>query len=491
MAEFKTTRIWEGVDIDEFTETSNGSIRLYQSGSKSASTFLATSPPSGSIEGYKWQLVNTTLFRNLYNRQNTSSDLTNTEFERLFYNEGRHVFNEDRANILNDVSNYPTEFDYYNNTKQFAQVNKIPGVIDPFTKQIVNDDGEISEYDIFGESSEPNTSGTDSNDSTFSFPNEEIVREFRGTGGLRAVPTTLETGLVGSGARSFATADGGRALSSAMLRYPEQTVGDAYDYIQIQAHEYSAKQAISVMPTGFNRLGDPIGPMMILPMIPAAESSSVDFGPDSLNPIQAKAAQVGMDTMETAYTTGGDFVAALRELGSGLMEAGKSFMADENMKHAVKAYFAGQAVGANILTRTTGSILNPNMELLFKGPKMRQFNFNFLLTPRTESESNIIRQIIKNLKTQMAPRISNESNFLYTPNIFQIQYIFNGGGQHPYLNKIKPCALTACSVNYSPNGEQYMTYPDGSMTAYGLQLSFNEIAPIYQKDQQGADGMGY
>ena len=81
------------------------------------------------------------------------------------------------------------------------------------------------------------------------------------------------------------------------------------------------------------------------------------------------------------------------------------------------------------------------------------------------------------------------SIFLKTPKIFQLEYIYNGDGSdtadgntHPYLNKIKPCALTNVSVNYTP-GNTYMTYADGgSMVQTTLTLSFSELEPIYDID---------
>ena len=46
------------------------------------------------------------------------------------------------------------------------------------------------------------------------------------------------------------------------------------------------------------------------------------------------------------------------------------------------------------------------------------------------------------------------------------------------------CALTNCTVQYNPDGS-YMTYDDGSMTSYNLQLNFSELNPIYDTDFQG------
>ena len=86
--------------------------------------------------------------------------------------------------------------------------------------------------------------------------------------------------------------------------------------------------------------------------------------------------------------------------------------------------------------------------------------------------------------------MDTESNlFLKTPNIFIIDYKFQGG-EHPFLNKIKPCALVDFQVQYTPNGS-YSTYGDGSMTSYKMTLSFGEIAPIYANEQDAAGGTGF
>jgi len=71
---------------------------------------------------------------------------------------------------------------------------------------------------------------------------------------------------------------------------------------------------------------------------------------------------------------------------------------------------------------------------------------------------------------------------LLSPNVFKLKYISGfDGKQNPYMNKIKPCALSSFNVNYTPDGS-YMTYndPDNpSMTSYDIGLIFSEIEPIY------------
>jgi hypothetical protein len=91
----------------------------------------------------------------------------------------------------------------------------------------------------------------------------------------------------------------------------------------------------------------------------------------------------------------------------------------------------------------------------------------------------------------MAPRKSAQGLFLETPNVFQLKYIYANGDQHPFLNKIKLCALTGFSVDYTPDGS-YMTYQDGSMTSYSVNMQFNELNPIYADDyDEDTNDMGY
>ena len=92
----------------------------------------------------------------------------------------------------------------------------------------------------------------------------------------------------------------------------------------------------------------------------------------------------------------------------------------------------------------------------------------------------------------MAVQTDDSKLFLMTPNVFKLKYIFKSGQDHPFLNKIKMCALTNCTVQYNPDGS-YMTYEDGSMTSYGLQLSFQEMNPIYSRDWEkgGTNDMGF
>ncbi len=292
-----------------------------------------------------------------------------------------------------------------------------------------------------------------------------------------------------------------------ILQYPEADLtGFGYDYIQITGHKYTTKNtngfgqsdSSGVFNNSFenysvsSKLGQ-VTKIIQLPMQPGlSESNAVDWTQDEINEIQRRAAGIAGNAINGIRGSAslGDLGEVFGNLLGNTGKAAQQLINDNGLAPFITAYFAGQAVGANIVGRSTGQVLNKNLELLFKGPKLRQFSFNFTFTPRSDSEALTIKKMIRFFKKSMAPEISPERIFLYTPDIFQLQYIHNSGGGHPYLNRFKPCALTNFSANYTP-GNSYMTYKDGSMTQYQVAMTFSELEPIYQNEHDGVGGTGY
>jgi hypothetical protein len=216
-----------------------------------------------------------------------------------------------------------------------------------------------------------------------------------------------------------------------------------------------------------------------------SDTNSVDWGQNSLNAVEAAAAAAAF----TSITEG---------LGKGIKEAGdsfKEFLGEGETKTGVAALFTSAAVGtagAQVLARTSGSVINPNMELLFNGPQLRPFQFTFKLSARSEGESKQIIKILNFFKRGMSA-IKTESNlFLKAPNTFKIQYLHLGqnGQDHPYIGRIKECALQSVTTSYTPEG-QYATFSDGVMVSYQLTMQFQELEPIFNNDYAGIDGIGY
>ena len=210
------------------------------------------------------------------------------------------------------------------------------------------------------------------------------------------------------------------------------------------------------------------------------DNQQVSWNSDKMDPWQLALANIALTTIE-------------KGVGKGVETAGSfvdQAMASMDTKTALGTYFAAQATGAqNLLTRTTGAIMNPNMDLLFNSPELRTFSFAFLLAPRSQKEAMQVVKIIRFFKQGMAPIRSKARLFLKSPHTFRLAYkqanasieSSFGTNNHPYLNKFKECALGSFGVNYTPNG-QYSTYEDGVMTAYQITMTFRELSPIFNDD---------
>ena len=155
----------------------------------------------------------------------------------------------------------------------------------------------------------------------------------------------------------------------------------------------------------------------------------------------------------------------------------------------------GTNVGLNdLLARNRGVIINPNMEFLFQGPKLRSFQFLFTLIPRSEREATEVKNILRVFKRHMAPKSNTTAlgsnlagGFLQTPDVFKIRYM-SGSAQNPFLNKFKFCALTDMAVDYTAVGQGYMSYENGTPVATTITLQFTELSPVYAEDYDSEDG---
>ena len=283
------------------------------------------------------------------------------------------------------------------------------------------------------------------------------------------------------------------------LYYPEGLGSNRQDRIRF-TQKYTQGRKVNVTFDSGTKIfqRDPeikIDGSVTLPIVTGiGDRNAVDWKDESLNPIQALAAGAAVSIFEGIRKGGLD---ATFKDAQGSLEAARNQVLEKNvgtdMAKAINVYLAQQAVGAQgLLSRATGAILNPNLEMLFGGPKLRSFGFTFRLSPRDASEASQVRQIIRFFKQGMSVKTSSSNVFLQAPNVFDIQYqTFNTDGNlidHPSINFIKTCALTSCDVQYTPDGT-YMTYEDPyrTLTSYQLTLNFGELDPIFDDDYTDLD----
>jgi len=336
-----------------------------------------------------------------------------------------------------------------------------------------------------------------------SFTNPSI-QQFASAGSDFGSEGNTEAALSTATAAEELSPSGLTSEEGGILRYPvSNSEKNKFDYFSITELEYvppgiSDVNSSSLTATSAKKRLTKRGSTVILPMHPGiSDSNSVGWGDDSLNPIQGALGMVAANAIGNIANSqsAGDLGNAAKTLVEEGFDIVNKVTSDAQLLNFIKYYFAGQAVGANLTTRQGGVVVNPNLELLFTGPNLRSFNYSYKLIPRDDKESKEIKLIIRFFKKAMAAVKSKSGLFLKTPSVFELKYIYGKtNDQHPFLNKIKPCALTSFNVDYTPDGS-YMTYnDDGSMTSYNISMSFNELEPIYREDYDEGnvlDSMGY
>lgn len=279
------------------------------------------------------------------------------------------------------------------------------------------------------------------------------------------------------------------------VAYPTSIGETGQDYIQFDVIKYNTRSLSEKNHFTFNKRYDNRRVQtalisIILPIQPnVSDANMVSWNQDVISAVEL--GLTGISASAAAGTSVDSIVNGIMAKISSLDTEGKF---SESVKEALKMFFSRKAANPTgesdkFMSRILGSIINPNMELIFNAPQLRPFNFNFQLTPRSENEGEKVKNIIRIFKEASAVRRGIGDLFLKAPYVFQLGYKTYQDGKyilHPSINKFKICALQNVSVDYTPTG-MYSTYDDqfGTMTAYNLSLQFSEIEPIFADDYFG------
>jgi len=320
-----------------------------------------------------------------------------------------------------------------------------------------------------------------------------------------------------------------RRRQSGVLRYPLEAMTEHTDYLQMDIEQYEPIGSSYVNAPGddsryatgnpftTNRAGRrPSDRLSTKPLINAgtillpipsdlSDSNNVRYDSSNMNGLAAAGVQAVEGIFQTSLFDANQAKKNLDQVKTNLQGQIKAGTNESQALNVLNKFLAGEAAnifGGNVnvnqlLARGNGEILNPNMELLFGGPTLRNFRFSFKLTPRNQKEAQQVRLIIRAFKRNMAARAlggrADGGNwYLSTPNIFKLRYR-TGRKNHPFLHKFKQCFLSDMSTKYTGEGV-YSTYDDGTPVSILLDLSFKEIQPIYDIDydnKPGTEAVGY
>lgn len=282
-----------------------------------------------------------------------------------------------------------------------------------------------------------------------------------------------------------------KTLSFGDLEYPKEIKTNGQDIVKFEILELAPRKfrengvGLESRGTTERKIGTIY--LGIQPRI--TDTNSVQWGDDRMNAFDMVAQGALMNFFKNAKNEKDVYDTFSKALGA---------VNNDESATAALSGIARAAVNSNnnLFTRLSGGIINPNVELLFQAPTLRDFPFTFAMSPRDEDEATQAKSIIRAFKQASAVQIGYQYLFLKSPFVFKISYIAAGEGEnHPSLNRIKLCALKTISVDYTPSGT-YMTYgaeTKYTMTSYNVQLAFSELEPVYDMDYDGIpmDEIGY
>ena len=282
-----------------------------------------------------------------------------------------------------------------------------------------------------------------------------------------------------------------------------------YQEIQTETLDDGTQVERTVSVAGDSVVGSKLLGSVLLPMPKVTDVNGVEWGKSELT-ISGLAAIGAVDKLTGGGRLAGKSEAEKQndqnikqELESlrGINPSGSSAKNFASATYTqIVSKLAGFAFGTDLdadtyLARSGGRVLNPNAEMLFQGPVIRDFSFSFLMIARNQKEGDEIRKIIRFLKLGMAPKFRN-TTYLKNPDIFTLQYK-SGKGENDVLNTVNRfnpggLALTTMAVDYAPNG-YWSAYRDSQPVAVKMDLSFTELRPIYEQDQleTPANSVGY
>jgi len=273
----------------------------------------------------------------------------------------------------------------------------------------------------------------------------------------------------------------GRKSYSRSLCYPTTLRKTQQDTLRISVLKYEPKKMSGL---GFaqrkSAKGRSIGAVTLPVPGGVQDGNKTNWGSGTMTPVQIATSDAVKKFLTKDADAAGEVTKKVLETAvdnSGEVKTGLAAMFTENLTGAT-----------DILARTEGAVMNPNMELLFRGPAMRAFSFSWKLSPRDERESMTIMRIIRMFKQSMAPQTTKSQLFLKAPNTYKLEFTSPAAmkGTHRFLPKVKECSLVDFGVNYTPDGS-YMTYDNSSMVSYNMTMSFQELEPIYNSDYTDLD----
>ena len=205
-------------------------------------------------------------------------------------------------------------------------------------------------------------------------------------------------------------------------------------------------------------------------------------------------ASMGGEIAGQALAAGDAAIDAFKSEGTakalGSVAKSGSLLAQQKLFEAGGSLLGSSTTAQVAFQAVTGAATNPLLEMIYKSPNFRTFQFDFTFYPRDEKEALEVQRIIERFRFHQAPELASAQNFLIPPSEFDIKFYY-AGAENPNIPQIATCVMTNMDVNYAPNGWSAYEVPGenkpsvgrtGMPTAIQITLQFQEVTYLTKKD---------
>ena len=274
------------------------------------------------------------------------------------------------------------------------------------------------------------------------------------------------------------------------FRYPFELNPDVIDYVVFRPHKYKTNMA------GGNGIPTGAPVTLYMPTTTPTLDNNNKWGEKNFAGPMGRIIRQGLSDVTQAVDSlkAEDFQskeaaesrakADIDRIKSTMAEAGKS--GGGALKQAgLEAIGQQFEMNANqLMAMSTGKSFNPNVELLYEGPTLRGFNFQYTFAPKSAEEAQEVADIIKHFKIHHSP--ADTQNGMYEiPDVFQVTYM-SGGDYNRFMPQFKRAALTDIQVQANPGLPMYMAFENGCPIVTAMSLTFTEVDVITRNDHQSS-----
>lgn len=279
--------------------------------------------------------------------------------------------------------------------------------------------------------------------------------------------------IIGAGIPAIAQGGGGgggKSGRSSSLTYPTTLSNSALNPAHINFQFYSRDTKNKL--TSIN-----------LPMPDAVSNpSSINWDQESFHMMGDTMAR-SLKAIDKGTGTAEDIQTKMNSMAERI----KSVAFYTGMSNVVGAVSPGGGVSAEgLMGAVSGKMPNPYRTMLFRGVDFRSFVFKFELVPFSESDCDLIHNIIMKFREHSYPDFAAEKMFFTYPDECQISYIWEAQ-PNKWLPNFKRAVCKSIEVDFTPKS-QWTSLRNGFPNMITITTTWSEIEIITKTDITNLNG---